>query len=196
MDVPQARPRIWSPKIIVFSVVLHVVVLYYIASAFNIVPPIIPVDEPPTIPTITLPPTPPDIDPEPVNIKKPPFPIRQPKVPPVAPTVDPVPVPPTVPVADGPPSIVAVNQPLAEQPVEKPLPFYPQIALAKEIEGRVRLSITIMPDGTVRDVTVVSAKPRGYFEEAAMRAVRNWRYRPSKVIRTNVIVDIDFVLKG
>jgi protein TonB len=69
------------------------------------------------------------------------------------------------------------------------------MAQARGIEGRVILTITIMPDGSVRDVRVVSAQPRGYFEEAAVRSVQRWRYRPSNVIRTNVIVHMDFELK-
>ena len=88
-----------------------------------------------------------------------------------------------------------MREPIQEQPVSQLLPRYPSAAQAREIEGRVRLTITIMPDGSVRDVRVMSARPQGYFESEAVRAVQQWRYKPSNVIRTNVVVDIDFVLK-
>jgi len=197
MNVAQTRPRTWSPQIIVFSIVLHAVVIYYIASAFNIVPPIIPVhDERPT-PIMTFPPPPPP-PPEPDRLIKTPRVIpRQPLTSPVTPSVPPLPIPaqpPAVSTADA--TVIAVNTPIPEQPIVQPLPAYPHIAQMRDIEGRVVLSITIMPDGTVRDVQVVSAQPRGYFEDAALRAVRTWRYRPSNVIRTKVIVDMDFVLRG
>jgi hypothetical protein len=39
-----------------------------------------------------------------------------------------------------------------------------------------------------------NAAPRGVFEDSAMQSVARWRYKPSGVIRTNVIVQIDFVL--
>ena len=51
-----------------------------------------------------------------------------------------------------------------------------------------------MPDGSVRDVRVVNATPRGVFDQSALQSVSHWRYKPSGVIRTNVIVQIDFVL--
>jgi len=196
MDVPQARRRIWSPQIIVFSIVFHAVILYYIATTLNIVPPILPTsDEPRTIPTVYIPPQNPEL-PKPDEIKdRPRFLPRQPIAPPVTPPVKPLTIPAQTP-QTGEPTVVAINTPIPEQPVSQVLPNYPRTAQERDVEGRVVLSITIMPDGSVRDVRVVSAQPRGYFEESALRAVRTWRYRPSNMIRTNVVVDIDFVLQG
>jgi protein TonB len=192
MDV--ARPHSWRPLIILFSVVLHAVVIYFLAVAFQIVPPPPVTFEPPTIRTVTLTPPPPRPDIDKIDLK-PPFPQRLPKTPPVEPTVAPSPIVPTVnQVPAGPPGVDIGGQ-IGEQPVSRPLPRYPSIAETRGIEGRVVLSITIMPDGSVRDVRVVSASPRGYFEDAAVRAVQRWRYRPSGVIRTNVIVHMDFELR-
>jgi protein TonB len=189
MNSTQARPRIWTPQVILFSILVHAAVLYYVAVAFHIVPPIAPAQEPPTIPTIRLtPPPPPPPPPDPVVQ-------RLPHTPPVQPLVPPSPLPPIAnPVTTGPGSI-DVREPIQEQPVSQLLPRYPVKAQVREIEGRVRLTITIMPDGSVRDVRVMNANPQGYFEAEAVRAVQQWRYKPSGVIRTNVVVDIDFVLK-
>jgi protein TonB len=69
------------------------------------------------------------------------------------------------------------------------------MAIEQGKEGRVVLSITILPDGSVTDVQVISAQPRGYFESSALRSVKTWRYKPSNVTRTNVIVHMDFELR-
>jgi protein TonB len=115
--------------------------------------------------------------------------------PPISSPVQPLPLPPVAtPVAQG-PEAIDVRQPIPEQPIAQPLPKYPTVAETRGIEGRVVMSITIMPDGSVRDVRVVNAHPRGYFEDAAVRAVQRWRYRPSGIIRTNVIVHMDFELR-
>ncbi len=194
MNIAQRRPRSWTPQIILVSVIVHAVVLYYVAVAFQIVPPPIDIREPPTIDVFRMPPPPPPPLTEPEQPKlRPLFQQRQPLTPPVQPLVQPSPLPPTVTPTSGPASI-DVRQPIAEEPVSQLLPRYPRAAETRQIEGRVRLSVTIMPDGSVRDVRVLDARPTGYFEAEAMRAVQQWRYRPSDVIRTNVVVDIDFVL--
>ncbi len=195
MNIAQARPRIWTPQVILFSILVHVAVLYYAIVAFNVVPsPYVPNDQPRTIEAVVIQPPPPKpVEPERLETR-PLFQQRLPAPSPVQPTVQPSPLAPTVtPVTTGPASI-DVRDPIAEQPVSQLLPRYPRAAEARQIEGRVRLTVTIMPDGSVRDVRVLNARPQGYFEAEAVRAVQQWRYKPSNVIRTNVIVDIDFVL--
>jgi periplasmic protein TonB len=195
MNIAQARPRTWTPHIILFSIVFHVIVLYAIAVSFNIVPPpISPTKEPPTITMYRFDPVAPKIQ-EPDRIQKKPIFQQRPTPTPQVPTVSPSPFTATpTPVSEG-PRAVDVRQPIGESPVSKILPRYPRTAQAREVEGRVVLSITIMPDGSVRDVRVVSAQPRGYFEDAAVRAVQQWRYRTSNVVRTNVVVQVDFELR-
>jgi len=197
MNVTQARPRTWTPHLILFSIVFHVVVLYAIAVSFNIVPPPqdLVSDRPPI--TITrLPPLPPEIT-EPEKIEQEPrVRIRDPRTPPVVPQVEPIRLPPQPPAeSTANASIMTLNKPIEERPVTQPLPRYPRTAEARGIEGRVVLSITILPDGSVRDVRVVNSNPRGYFEDAAVRAVQFWRYRASNVTRKNVIVHMDFELR-
>lgn len=194
MTIAEAGPRSWSPKIVVFSILLHAVVLYAIAVAFKVVPPPMGPEEPPVIPMVSYVPPPPPPPVDPVKPQKPIFQPRPTTTPPVTSTVPPVPLPPVAaPVTTGTPVLI-VNQPIQEQPIANARIPYPQRAEAQQVEGRVVLSITIMPDGSVRDVRVVNAKPAGYFEDAAVQSVSRWRYRPSNVIRTNVLVEIDFVL--
>ena len=57
-------------------------------------------------------------------------------------------------------------------------PVYPPEARAQGVEGYVKLRYAITVDGTVESLVVVDAKPVGVFEEAALNAVRAWRYKP------------------
>jgi len=57
-------------------------------------------------------------------------------------------------------------------------PLYPPSAESRGIEGWVRVQFTITATGSVRDARVVSAEPRGVFDEAALTAIARWRYNP------------------
>ena len=57
-------------------------------------------------------------------------------------------------------------------------PNYPQAALERGTEGWVDLVFTVRTDGSITDVSVTGAEPAGIFEQAAMAAVRRWRYEP------------------
>ena len=57
-------------------------------------------------------------------------------------------------------------------------PVYPPEARAQGVEGYVELRYAVTVDGTVESLRVVDAKPVGVFEEAALNAVRAWRYKP------------------
>lgn len=65
-------------------------------------------------------------------------------------------------------------------PLQRIEPTYPYRAKQAGIEGDVVLRFVVDADGKVQDVTIVSAKPRGQFERAAMQALRKWRYQASK----------------
>lgn len=66
-------------------------------------------------------------------------------------------------------------------PLVRIAPQYPRQALRDGIEGEVTLEITVGPDGTVKSARVKSAKPRGYFESAAVAAAYKGRFRPKVV---------------
>ena len=56
--------------------------------------------------------------------------------------------------------------------------MYPEAARKKGIEGWVELAFTVTPNGTVDGVEVRNASPAEVFDEAATRAVRQWRFEP------------------
>lgn len=60
--------------------------------------------------------------------------------------------------------------------LRKDLPLYPAIAKAAGVEGTVTLAATISKSGTVENLRVVSGP--AMLQQAAIDAVKNWRYRP------------------
>jgi TonB family protein len=57
-------------------------------------------------------------------------------------------------------------------------PKYPEVARRAGISGTVILEVVVGKDGAVKDVQVLRAAPMG-LTEAAVEAVRLWRYQPS-----------------
>ena len=66
--------------------------------------------------------------------------------------------------------------PLSRQP-----PQYPYKAARRGIEGWVRVSFRVTETGTVEDVQVLESDPAGVFEQAAIKAVYRWRFKPRTV---------------
>jgi len=60
-------------------------------------------------------------------------------------------------------------------------PVYPPQALRDGTKGWVELEFTITPNGTVRDIQVVAAEPRGVFDGPASGPVPPWALRPRVV---------------
>ena len=57
-------------------------------------------------------------------------------------------------------------------------PQYPPSARDQGIAGWVDVQFLVNPDGSTSEVTIVGAQPVGIFEQAALDAVRHWRYQP------------------
>ena len=68
-------------------------------------------------------------------------------------------------------------------------PSYPAAAKADGIEGAVVVRYGVAVDGRVVNARVESATPEGIFEEAALAAVRSWRYNPALKDGEPVAVD-------
>jgi TonB family protein len=78
-------------------------------------------------------------------------------------------------------------------------PNYPQEAKDKGIEGAVVLEATLSADGVPTDLTVVSS-PDDSLSQAAMDAVRQWRYQPTLLngepVEVVTTIAVDFRLKN
>lgn len=59
-------------------------------------------------------------------------------------------------------------------------PEYPEEARLQGWHGRVVLAVTVAPDGAVTDLRVQSSSGHALLDEAAMRAVRRWRFEPGR----------------
>jgi periplasmic protein TonB len=60
--------------------------------------------------------------------------------------------------------------------LDKTVPQYPEIARTARIQGTVVLQATIAKDGTIQNLRVIDGPPM--LQQAAVDAVRSWRYKP------------------
>lgn len=70
-------------------------------------------------------------------------------------------------------------------------PHYPRSAAARQLSGSVRLAFTVNDAGETEDVQVMDSEPADVFDEAALNAVKRWRFDPpgngaGKTVRTEV----------
>jgi protein TonB len=57
-------------------------------------------------------------------------------------------------------------------------PSFPTAARQRGLSGWVDVQLLVKSDGSVSDVIITGAEPVGVFEQAAVDAVRKWRYKP------------------
>jgi TonB family protein len=69
-----------------------------------------------------------------------------------------------------------ITRPVA---VNRTPPVYPRAAQENNWEGSVLLDAVILPDGTVGDLRVERSSGYGLLDDAALAAVKDWRYRPA-----------------
>jgi len=135
-----------------------------------------------------------------------PEPVREPEVEP-----EPIPIPPDVEVIIGAPE----PPPLAEGPVRagfggvtypvliestKVQPKYPELARKAKVTGNVILEAVVAKDGTVGAVKVLRSPGANLgFEESAISAVKQWRYKPGvqngRPVDVYFTIVVEFILK-
>jgi protein TonB len=110
------------------------------------------------------------------------------------PTINIAPPPPPKPVARLPRSSVMMQGYL----VHRVEPIYPPLARAARIQGQVRLQAIINRDGRIENLQALSGHPM--LVQAALDAVRQWRYRPyilnGDPVEVETQVTVNFVLSG
>ncbi len=57
-------------------------------------------------------------------------------------------------------------------------PVYPYQARQKNLSGIVVLKFIVTPEGTVERISVVQSNPPGVFDDAAIQAISDWRFKP------------------
>ncbi len=124
--------------------------------------------------------------------------------PPDAAQTEALPAPPAPPAPDDAPigeTIARESYLRNAKPLHRPDPKYPRRAARGGREGFVTLRFTILATGSVTNIEVVDADPRGYFEQAAQEAVSQWRYAPCewngvKVPVPGVLTRLKFELRS
>ena len=80
--------------------------------------------------------------------------------------------------------------------VNRITPIYPPLARQTRISGTVRLHAIISKDGTIQELTVISGHP--LLQQAALDAVRQWRYQPTLLngepVEVDTTIDVIFSL--
>jgi protein TonB len=75
-------------------------------------------------------------------------------------------------------------------------PEYPSTALSKRLSGEVHVRVTVNADGKVVQAAVITANPPQVFDDAALSAVRRWRFAPlgpkGSAVETSATIDIVF----
>jgi protein TonB len=88
-----------------------------------------------------------------------------------------------------------VNQGMVLHKVQ---PVYPPLARTARVQGSVVLSAIIGKDGTIQNLHVVSGHP--LLTQAALDAVKQWRYRPyilnGEPVEVDTQVTVNFTLSG
>jgi len=68
--------------------------------------------------------------------------------------------------------------------ISTPQPAYPPDALRSGTTGTVEVEFVVNRDGSVSDVRVVKANPRGVFDRGVQATVRKWQFQPLDEPRT------------
>jgi len=82
--------------------------------------------------------------------------------------------------------------------LQKTIPVYPPIAKAARVSGTVVLQATISKSGTIENLRVIGGP--AMLQQAAMDAVRQWRYKPyllnNDPVEVETTVNVIFSLGG
>ncbi|MGY0559561.1 energy transducer TonB [Luteimonas sp. A277] len=65
------------------------------------------------------------------------------------------------------------------RPIHSPAPTYPRSALRRGHSGEVLVRALVGVDGRPRQVEVIGSSSHRALDQAALRAVRNWRFQPA-----------------
>jgi TonB family protein len=103
-----------------------------------------------------------------------------------------------VPVPSAPPTRVQVDGTvLAGRIKSKVNPIYPDLARQARIDGPVKLHAIIGKDGTIQQLSLISGHP--LLVQAALDAVRQWRYEPTLVngqtVEVDTVIEVFFQLQ-
>lgn len=101
--------------------------------------------------------------------------------------------------ATDPAATTTVLQQAVPLAVDNRPPDYPALARKRGWEGKVLLEVAVASDGGVQEVRVQNGSNHDLLDEAALRAVREWRFQPGtrdgKPVAMQVLVPVHFILQ-
>jgi len=68
-------------------------------------------------------------------------------------------------------------------------PVYPDLARRMNVHGKVKLEVTVAPDGSVKSIRALGGHP--LLVSASQDAVRNWKFEPAPK-ETLQLVEVNF----
>lgn len=75
-------------------------------------------------------------------------------------------------------------------------PVYPQVALSQGIAGAVTVLVLIDETGKVTEASVVDAKPEGFFDDSARRALAQASFLPAsregRSVRSRILISVSY----
>ncbi len=84
--------------------------------------------------------------------------------------------------------------------VQKIEPIYPRRARRRGISGEVEVKFLVSSNGSVMNLSIIKAEPKGVFEKSVIEAVSKWRFYPGiykgDPVPTWMILPIRFNLEG
>lgn len=82
--------------------------------------------------------------------------------------------------------------------LHNPPPVYPPSARRKGVQGKVMLKVDVSKEGSAREVSVAHSSGSLLLDNAALGAVKRWRFVPAKqgseIIEAQVLVPVEFKL--
>jgi bla regulator protein blaR1 len=81
---------------------------------------------------------------------------------------------------------LAVRNVIAGSIIAKHLPVYPSFALERGVEGSATVEFILTAEGDITDMHVTNVRGSRLFGQAAMDALREWKFRPATIAGTPV----------
>ncbi|NDF12343.1 MAG: energy transducer TonB [Proteobacteria bacterium] len=90
----------------------------------------------------------------------------------------------------------AITKPVSADYLQNPPPSYPERARQRREQGTVMVDVLVGVDGEARSVEVMRSSGHPMLDDAALSAVRHWRFLParrgSERVEANVVVPVEF----
>jgi TonB family protein len=88
------------------------------------------------------------------------------------------------------PEYSAADRPeLKKATISSPQPVYPTIAREKRIQGSGMFKLSVAKDGRVDSIQIVKSTGSKILDDAAEKALRQWRFKPGAVTKVNVPIN-------